>query len=154
MEPWITPPAHFERNEGQPQTWMAEDKSELLNPMLKFGPEAPLRANLRVMRENVELPTDIDVVVSQYCRTLGERFSSPSNYNVAVANITFEDQNEGRMLNVMFPKTKGLFPVQMLAFRLDNEQLTTAIFTTEKSLVTDAHIKEIGEVLRTLKAPN
>jgi len=112
-----------------------------------------LRPNLRVMREQVELPTDIDILVSQYCRTLGARFSSPENYDVTVSDIVFDDKYEGRMLNIVFPDTSGLFPIQTMAFRLDEDQLTTAIYTTEKSLLSQKDMGEIGVALRTLRAP-
>ncbi len=151
---WITPPEDFQPDEAQEQTWKAVDTTQLLDPVLQFGREAPLRPNLRVLREKVQLPTDIDLLVVQYCRTLGEHVSSPENFDISVTDITFEDQAEGRLLHAFFPDTKGTNPVQSIAFRLDEDQLTTAIFTTEKSLVTPDNMLEMGQVLRTLQGPN
>lgn len=153
MKAWITPPEDFQRDESKERYWKAVGAADLLDPILQFGRKTPVQANLQVLRNKVVLPTDIDLLVVQYCRTLGEQFSSPDSFDVTVTDFIFKDEVEGRLLNVVFPETEDLFPIQSIAFRLDEDQLTTAIYTTERSLISQNKLKDMGEVLQTLQAP-
>ena len=115
-----------------PEFEKAEASLTLVAPVPDFAApmmnrQLPIQPNLIAHRRTLQHPQPLDAIVKQTEFDLRQSFGDLEN--IKIADFVFGDNPQGSLLSFNFPDRKGITIAQLIAFRLDDDVLTTLTLT-------------------------